>query len=87
MADIKAIKAIREELLQTEIYYTKLCRKTKQEGDKAKYEAYKAKKISLIKKIMEIDEKIKLLEKGAELNAEQALQPGLRNKYPGFNDE
>ena len=55
MADIKTIKAIREELLQTEIYYTKLCRKTKQEGDKAKYEVYKAKKISLIKKIMEID--------------------------------
>ena len=85
MTDIKAIKAIRAELLQTEIYYTNLCRKTKQEGNKAKYEAYKAKKISLIKKIMEIDEKIKLLEKGGELNAEQTLQSGLRNKYTWCN--
>ena len=85
MTDIKALKAIRTELLQTEIYYTNLCRKTKQEGNKAKYEVYKAKKISLIKKIMEIDEKIKLLEKGGELNAEQTLQSGLRNKYTWCN--
>ena len=85
MVDIKAIKAIREELLQTEIYYTNLCRKTKQEGDRTKYEVYKAKKIDLIKKIMTVDETIKLLEKESELNAEQTLQSGLRNKYFRFN--